>query len=212
MGLYRSITDRLVTRFRDEYESVALRDYFRRTYDIEIGLYSYGCFDRWRVPPGSRIGRYCSFAKSARLLDGNHPIEAMSTHPYFYDRSFGVIAEDRVTLQAPVIGDDVWIGHNAIVMPSCNHIGRGAIIGAGAVVLADVAPYAIVAGVPGKPLRSRFMPDIIALLEASQWWTLDRAALAAANRAAPDFVRRPDAASAGAFFAAIGRELPAAGA
>ena len=210
MGLYRSLADRVVTRLhgRNEYDSVALRNYFRGTYDIDIGLYSYGCFDRWRVPPGTRIGRYCSFAKTARLLDGNHLIEALSTHPFFYDRHFGVIAEDRVTLQAPVIADDVWIAHNATVMPSCHHVGRGAIIGAGAVVVRDVAPYAIVVGVPGKVIGTRFAPEVVALLEASQWWTLDRAALAAANVAAPDFVRRASVAAAPAFFAAIGRALP----
>ena len=207
--MFRSLADRVVTRLhrRDEYDSVALRDYFRRVYDIDIGLYSIGAFDRWRVPPGTRIGRYCSIARSSRLLDADHPTSALSTHPYLYLKGFGVVAADRATLVPPIIEDDVWIGHNAIVTPSCHVVGRGAVIGAGAVIMADVPPYAVMTGAPARLVRFRFPPDTISLLEASRWWLLDREALAAAARAAPDFAAAPSRDSAAPFFAALGLPL-----
>ena len=209
MSLYRSIADRLVVRLnRDEYESLPLRAYFRRHYGIDIGLYSFGGFDRWRLPPGTKIGRYCSLAKSVRFVDANHPSDALSSHPFFYEARRGVIAADNLEPRPQIVEDDVWIGHNVTVTPGCHVIGRGAIIGAGAVVTADVPRYAVVMGMPGRVVRLRFDADTIAILEASAWWRLDKAALAAAVAASPAFAIRPDRASAPAFFAALGKPLP----
>lgn len=207
MGLLRSIMDRAMVRIhgRNEYESQTLRSYFKRTYDIEIGLYTFGAFDRWRVPPGSRIGRYCSFSRTVRLLDANHPMDALSTHPYFYLAGLGVVAADRAELRPPVVEEDVWLGHNAIITAGCNRIGRGAVVGAGAVVTKDVPPYAIVMGLPAKIIRYRFDPETIAAIEATQWWQLDRPELAAAVRAVPEFAFRPGPESARAFLKAAGR-------
>ncbi|WP_407529900.1 CatB-related O-acetyltransferase [Methylobacterium oryzisoli] len=179
MALPNRLFDRFVVpllRGR-EFDSTYLREEFRSRYGIEIGLYSYGCFDRWRVPPGTRIGRYCSFAKSVRILNANHPVDALSTHPFLYDPAFGVVRESRVSATRVEIEDDVWLGHNATVAPGVARIGRGAIIGTGAVVTRDVPPYAIVAGVPGRVIRSRFPPAAVGRIEASRWWTLDREAL-----------------------------------
>jgi carbonic anhydrase/acetyltransferase-like protein (isoleucine patch superfamily) len=76
-----------------------------------------------------------------------------------------------------VIEDDVWIGHNAMILPGCRRIGRGAIIGAGAVVTRDVPRYTIVAGNPARPLRERFAPEMQDALERSRWWEMDLAEL-----------------------------------
>ncbi len=208
MSLYRSIADKLVVRlYRNENESLALRTYFRRHYGIDIGLYSFGAFDRWRVPPNTRIGRYCSIARNVRFIDANHPLHSLSSHPYFYEPRLGVIADDRLELRPQIVEDDVWIGHNATITPGCHIIGRGAVIGAGAVVTADVPRYAVVMGMPGRVTRMRFDADTIALLEASEWWTLDKSALAAAVAAAPEFAERPSRAAAPAFFAALNKTL-----
>lgn len=207
MGLIRSIQDRLMVRIhgRNEYESVKLRDYFRRTYGIEIGMYSFGAFDRWRVPPGTKIGRYCSIARNARFLDGNHPTHTLSSHPYFYHVADGVVDRETITLRPQIVEDDVWIGHNVTIGATCHRIGRGSVIGAGAVVTKDVPPYAIVLGMPGKVVKYRFDPETIAAIESSEWWKLDKAQLAAAIRQAPDFAFNPGPETVGPFLKAIGK-------
>ncbi len=187
---------------RNEYESLALRDYFATRLGIEVGLYSYGCFDRWRVPRRTRIGRYCSIAKSARILNANHPIDALTTHPYLYEARFGLVEKDLIDPPWLEIGDDVWISHNATITPGCKSIGRGAIIGAGAVVTRDVPSYAIMAGTPATLLRYRFDDATIAAIEASQWWLLEKAALADLVCRHPDAAYHPGPATLAALAAA----------
>lgn len=180
---------------RRQHDSAPLRAYFRDRFRIDVGLYSYGCFDRWRMPGPISIGRYCSLANTVRSAPINHPFDAMTTHPALYERKFGVVDEDIFYDDVLVIEDDVWIGHNVMILPGCKHVGRGAIIGAGAVVTKDVPAYAIVAGNPAKKLRDRFTPDLIAALEASRWWELDPPALRQLVRANPELVFHPTAAS-----------------
>lgn len=162
---------------RDPFRSVALRDWFRTRHRIDVGLYSYGCFDQWRMPGPLIVGRYCSIAKTVRSAPVNHPVQAITTHPALYERQFGVVDADLRYDDPQVIEDDVWIGHQAVILPGCRRIGRGSIIGAGAIVTRDVPRYAIVAGNPARVLRSRFEPDVQAALERSRWWELDLAGL-----------------------------------
>lgn len=182
---------RLRLLLRDEYESRRLRAYFKDRWNIDVGLYSYGCFDRWRIPPNTVIGRYCSFARTARIIDANHPADALTTHPFLYERKFGLVAEDSMTPRPAVVGDDVWMGANAIATPGCKSIGRGAIIGAGAVVTRDVPAYAIVAGNPARLLRYRFEPEMIEAIETSAWWTLSKQELGKVIADAPETVFQP---------------------
>ena len=72
-----------------------------------------------------------------------------------------------------VIGNDVWIGYDAVIMAGVK-IGDGAIIGTRAVVTKDVEPYSIVGGVPAKEIRKRFSPDVIEKLQSLQWWNWSR--------------------------------------
>lgn len=193
MGRLRRLADaiKLHRLKQNEYESLELRRWFADEYRVEVGLYSYGCFDRWRIPGPTRIGRYCSFARSVRVLDANHPIDALSTHPYLYEAGFGVVPEDRIHSDLLIIEDDVWVSHNATITPGCKHIGRGAIIGAGAIVTKNVPAYAIVTGMPATVLRYRFSPEMQAAIEASRWWEMDKAELARVGRADPQVLFKP---------------------
>lgn len=197
MSLLSRLYDKVRLRLlrRNQYESRALRSWFADRFAIEVGLYSFGCFDPQRIGARTRIGRYCSIATSARIVDANHPLQALTTHPYLYDSSLGVVAANRIDAAWLVIEDDVWIGHNATILPGCKFIGRGAIIGAGAIVTHAVDPYTIVGGVPARPLRRRFPPDVIAAIEQSRWWEADRQSLLRLATDHPEAAFAPDAVS-----------------
>lgn len=192
-GFFLRQFDKLVVRLlvHREMESVYLRKHFKRRFNIDIGMYSLGCFDPWRVARNTRIGRYSSIARTAYLINANHPTQTLTSHPYLYDPSFGVVEKGFARPEPLTIEDDVWIGHYAVVTPGCHFIGRGSVIGAGSVVTRDVAPYSIVAGVPARVIRKRFTDDVVAKIEASRWWELDKQAFAALTRNDPDLVFRP---------------------
>jgi virginiamycin A acetyltransferase len=206
MAILRTIMDKLVVRLtrRNKYESQFLRRYFERQYGIKVGLYSTGVFDRWRIPPGTTIGRYCSIAETARLIDANHPIGAFSTHPYFYLREFGVVDADHIDPRPPVVEDDVWMAHYSMVTPGCTVIGRGSIIGAGAIVGRDVPRYGIMIGSPARLAGYRFQPDVIDAIEATRWWLLDKVELKRGLDGAKEFLTSPSVDSARAFMRATG--------
>lgn len=167
---WRKLAFRALRRWESEYTSQHLRRAARRWFDLEVGMYSYGCFDPDRFPPGTRIGRYCSFARSAASFNTDHPVGQPILHPAAYHPGFGAVNDWRIAVAPLTIGDDVWIGHNATILASAVEIGRGAVIAAGAVVRSPVAPYTIVAGVPARPIRQRFGAERIAAIEKSRWW------------------------------------------
>jgi hypothetical protein len=115
----------------------------------------------------------------------------MTTHPVLYERQFGVVDQDITWSDPLVIQDDVWIGHYAMILPGCKFIGRGAVIGAGAIVTRDVEPYAVVAGNPAKKLRARFEPELAEALESSRWWELDPPELRKLVQERPDLIFHP---------------------
>ena len=121
------------------------------------------------------IGRFCSIGPSLRCGDINHPLDLVSTHPFAYRHRSPDDPDYRYQRQIkapPVIGHDVWIGSNAIIMSGVR-IATGAVIAAGAVVCKDVAPYEIVGGVPARHIRLRFSTEIIDKLLGTQWWNYD---------------------------------------
>lgn len=204
MGLQTMVDSLLVKLLKSERTSDYLRHRFRRLHDIDIGKWSYGCFDRWRMSRGTRIGRYCSFANSVRIIDADHPLTALSTHPLFYEAEAGLLGHHVINPRPTVIEDDVWLGHNVTVTPGCKLIGRGAVIAAGAVVTRDVPRYAVVAGMPATVKRYRFTPDVIEAVEATRWWELEPDDLRRGGAAAPGFLAIPTVEGARAFAAALG--------
>ena len=126
-----------------------------------------------------KIGKFCSIACGAKFLftSGNHSMKSLSTYtfPIFFDE-WGLDAKDIRDAWDnkgdTVIGNDVWIGYEAVIMSGVT-IGDGAVIGTRAVVTKDVPPYTIVGGVPAKSIRRRFDDVTIEKLEALRWWDWD---------------------------------------
>jgi acetyltransferase-like isoleucine patch superfamily enzyme len=155
---------------RKQFTSQSLRKYYARNFGITAGLYTYGCFDEKRINPGVTFGRYCSIAGSARVFTRNHPIHAISMHPILYNSALGLRGIIPLPFENLKIEDDVWIGHNAIILPSVKFIGRGSVIGAGSIVTHDVPAYAVVAGNPARLIKMRFNKETIERIEKSRWW------------------------------------------
>jgi len=126
----------------------------------------------------TEIGRFCSIGPNCMIGLGKHPSkDFVSTHPIF----FSTLKQAQITFadkgyfdefENIVIGNDVWIGANAIVIDGVK-IGNGAIVAAGSVVTKDVPPYAIVGGVPAKIIRYRFEHETIKKLLELKWWDMD---------------------------------------
>ena len=122
------------------------------------------------------IGKFCSIACGAKFLfnSANHSLASLSTYPFpiFYEE-WGLNIQDVAAAWDNkgdiVIGNDVWIGYEAVVLAGVT-IGDGAVIGARAVVTKDVPPYAVVGGVPARLIRRRFPDDTISALLALKWW------------------------------------------
>lgn len=157
----------------DEFYSSTLRKIFKDYHKIDIGMYSYGCFNVLAVGPKTIIGRYCSIAAGVSILHANHPLTHKSLHPFFYNPCFGFVNDLKIIRSPIIIGHDVWIGQNAIITPSVNRIGNGAVIGAGAVVTKDVPDFAVVVGSPARVIKYRFDQETIVKINHSQWWLKD---------------------------------------
>ena len=122
------------------------------------------------------IGKFCSIACGAKFLfnSANHKMASLSTYtfPLFFEE-WGLEKENVAQAWDQkgdiIIGNDVWIGYEAVILSGVT-IGDGAVIGCRAVVTKDVPPYTIVGGVPAKPIRKRFDEEIIKELQKIKWW------------------------------------------
>ncbi|PTM40234.1 CatB-related O-acetyltransferase [Bosea sp. 124] len=153
---------------------------------IEVGDYSY--YDDSRGPEhfvarcvryhfdfvGDRlvIGKFVAIAQGSQFVmnGANHPMGGFSTYPF---QMFGIEGAPDIAGHAhrgdTVIGNDVWIGREAVIMPGVA-IGDGAVIGTRAQVVKDVPPYAVVVGNPGRVVKLRFPPEVVEALLAIRWW------------------------------------------
>jgi virginiamycin A acetyltransferase len=156
--------------------SISVGDY--TYYDDPVGallfeernvLYAYG-------PERLEIGRYCALAEGVRFImpGANHAMAGPSTFPFgIFGATWGQTTMDLVmgaeSRGDTVVGSDVWIGYQSLVMPGVS-IGHGAVVAAGSVVAGDVPPYAIAGGNPARVLRTRFSEEDVARLLRAAWW------------------------------------------
>ncbi|MCO6184639.1 DapH/DapD/GlmU-related protein [Rhizobium sp. L1K21] len=165
---------------------------FCRVSETELGDYSY--IERGSMVWCATIGKFANIAADVRINATKHPMWRATLHHFTYRAGdywddaeneadfFNWRRDHRVS-----IGHDVWIGHGAILLPGVS-VGNGAVIGAGAVVSKDVAPYAIVGGVPAVTIRERFPAEIAGRLEQLSWWNWSHQAL---RNALEDFRAMP---------------------
>jgi acetyltransferase-like isoleucine patch superfamily enzyme len=145
---------------------------------LDLGAFSYAVSGYYF---GAVIGRYTSIGEDVQVGRGSHPIGWASTSPVFYQRHREVLDFEcreaanflsnapYIPPQQTHIGNDVYIGHGAIIMPGVR-IGDGAVVGAGSVVTRDVAPYSVVAGTPAIVRKMRFDDNTIQRMQETSWW------------------------------------------
>ncbi len=126
-----------------------------------------------------KIGKFCSIACGVKFMftSGNHSMKSLSnyTFPIFFDEwdlNVKNICDAWDNKGDIIIGNDVWIGYEAVIMSGVT-IGDGAIIGTRAVVTKDVPPYTIVGGIPAKPIRRKFDDETVKKLQKIRWWDRD---------------------------------------
>jgi virginiamycin A acetyltransferase len=121
------------------------------------------------------IGKFCAIARATKFImnGANHKLSGISTYPFqIFGNGWEKVMPDPSELPYKgdtVVGNDVWIGYDALIMPGVR-IGNGAIVAARSVVVSDVAAYSIVGGNPAQPIRQRFEADVVERLEAIAWW------------------------------------------
>mgnify|MGYP002738911260 CR=1 FL=1 len=155
---------------------------------IEAGDYTYAdsagnptpfeqrCVKYLYGPQRLRIGKFTAIAPGVQILmpGGNHPMIGPSTYPFtMFGGDWGDATLDTfLKIEQPgdtLIGNDVWIGRDATILPGIS-IGDGAVIGAGSVVTRNVDPYEVVAGNPARHIRTRYSDHEIAVLREIAWW------------------------------------------
>lgn len=121
------------------------------------------------------IGKFCAIARGVKFImnGANHKLSGISTYPFqIFGNGWEKVMpamEDLPYKGDTVIGHDVWIGYDALLMPGV-HIGNGAIVSSRSVVVQDVPAYTVVGGNPAKPIKTRFEPQIIETLQSIAWW------------------------------------------
>ena len=131
-----------------------------------IGKYNY--FGPYSMINNAVVGNYCSIGPGVKIGQGKHSLEYITT----YQRVSSEITGHSLIQEPSIIGNDVWLGANVVVMQGVK-IGNGAVIGANAVVTRDIPDYGIAVGLPAKVMKYRFNENTIRKINESNWYTYD---------------------------------------
>jgi acetyltransferase-like isoleucine patch superfamily enzyme len=142
-------------------------------YKISLGDYSYISGPRSYIEEAI-VGKYCSIARQVVIGVSDHNMNWVTTSPIVTSIEYGFVNKNVNEPQKPppIIGNDVWIGMNCIIMRGVT-IGDGAILAAGSIVTKNVEPYSVVGGIPAKLIKYRFTKEQISKLLQIQWWNWD---------------------------------------
>lgn len=134
--------------------------------DAQTSIGNYCYIGKYTYLTKVTLGNYCSIANNVSIGQGEHDLSRISTNSIFYNDPYTIL-----TSKPCKIGNDVWIGVDAIIQRGVT-IGNGAVIGSNAVVTKDVPPYAVVIGSPARIHKYRFDSKKIEKIEKSRWWEL----------------------------------------
>lgn len=180
----RRLLVEVVRREGGQMFSETLREVLLEKFHVAAGAYSYGSLlDPGQADPQTTIGRYVSCGPAVRRFGAAHPTEHTTLHPFAYaDRWRSLNSTDPILRTPLYVGDDSWIGANAVILPAVRRIGFGAVIGAGAVVTGDVADFAVVLGNPAREVRLRLNKGAREQLLEDRPWELSPSAYAEYHR------------------------------
>lgn len=167
---------RIISRLREGIGESDPRKWRDQYPEHQIGRGTYGNpqIVSWGDGTTLTIGAFCSFAAGVKIiLGGGHRTDWVTTYPFpvFWSKARAITGQ-HVSKGPVVIGNDVWVGTDAIILSGVT-IHDGAVIGARAVVAKDVPPYGVVVGNPARLVRTRFEEDVILRLMKIQWWNWD---------------------------------------
>lgn len=157
--------------FSSSKRNIYTKDLLGDQYNIGDHTYGKPRVLSWREGATLTIGKYCSISTNVTIFLGSeHRTDWISTYPfpYFWEEAKSITGHP-MTKGDVIIGNDVWIGYNAIILSGVK-VGDGGVIGAGSVVAKNVPPYAIVAGNPAEIIRYRFDGETIKKLLEIRWW------------------------------------------
>lgn len=156
-----------------DLQNVRLADYVNFAHHSQASNSSIGertSIGRYSKIAYAIIGKFCSISWDVTIGAISHPMHAISTHAFSFQKRFGLCKiERKLEHQYVEIGNDVWVGTGVIIMPGL-HVGNGAVIGGGSVVTHSVEDYEIVAGCPARHIGWRFDEDIREQLSCIKWW------------------------------------------